>query len=81
MRAPMSSSFKDPRIVAATVIVTALLVGLTGRAGGDRTHDRGIMRWKQTVGLVRWRRNGLKKSEFFVRWCRIGLVTSDWYVG
>jgi hypothetical protein len=30
MRAPMSSSFKDPRIVAATVIVTASLVGLVG---------------------------------------------------
>ena len=28
----------------------------TGRAGGDRTHDRGIMRWLQTVGLVRWGR-------------------------
>src|ERR1035438_9717529 len=24
------------------------------RAGGDRTHDRGIMRWLQTVGMVRW---------------------------
>jgi hypothetical protein len=22
-------------------------------AGGDRTHNRGIMRWEQTVGLVR----------------------------
>jgi hypothetical protein len=27
-----------------------------GRAGGDRTHDRGIMRWEQTVEVVRWRR-------------------------
>jgi len=23
------------------------------RAGGDRTHDRGIMSWEQTVGMVR----------------------------
>jgi len=30
---------------------------MIGRAGGDRTHDRGIMRWLQTVGMVRWRRN------------------------
>jgi hypothetical protein len=37
------------------------------RAGGDRTHDRGIMRWEQTVGVVRW--------------CRIGPVVSVWYVG
>jgi hypothetical protein len=29
------------------------------RAGEDRTHDRGIMRWQQTVGMVRWRRIGL----------------------
>ena len=26
------------------------------RAGGDQTHDRGIMRWLLSVGLVRWRR-------------------------
>jgi hypothetical protein len=24
------------------------------RAGGDRTHDRGIMRWERSVGIVRW---------------------------
>jgi len=28
----------------------------SSRADGDRTHDRGIMRWPQTVGMVRWRR-------------------------
>ena len=26
------------------------------RAGGDRTHDRGIMGWLLSVGLVRWSR-------------------------
>ena len=39
------------------------------------------MRWEQTVGLVRCRRNGLKMSEDFVRCCRISPVVSDWYVG
>ena len=29
------------------------------RAGGDRTHDRGIMRWNHIVVLVRWRRFGM----------------------
>jgi hypothetical protein len=28
------------------------------RAGGDRTHDRGIMRWMRSVGMVRWCRFG-----------------------
>jgi hypothetical protein len=53
----------------------------TGTADGDRTHDRGIMRWEQTVGLVRWRRIGPKKFHLFVRWCRIGPVVSVRYVG
>jgi hypothetical protein len=35
----------------------------TGRAGGDRTHDPGIMRWMQTVGLVRWCPNDPKSEE------------------
>jgi len=30
--------------------------GFMSRAGGDQTHDRGIMRWLLSVGLVRWRR-------------------------
>ena len=29
---------------------------LFGRAGGDRTNDRGIMRWTNLVGMVRWHR-------------------------
>jgi hypothetical protein len=37
-----------------------------GRAGGDRTHDRGIMRWEQTVELVRCCRIGPKINELFV---------------
>ena len=53
----------------------------SSRAGGDRTHDRGIMTWEQSVGLVRWRRIGLQIPELFVRRCRIGPVVSDWYVG
>ena len=51
------------------------------RAGGDRTHDRGIMRWLQTVGVVLWCRSGLDFSEFFVLWCRSRLVGLEWYVG
>jgi len=53
----------------------------SSRAGGDRTHDRGIMRWEQMVELVRWRRIGPKINELFVEWCRFGPAVSDWCVG
>ena len=55
-----------------------------GRAGGDRTHDRGIMRWLQTVGMVRLGRIHLDLKENlsggvgFVRLCRIGLWDETW---
>ena len=51
------------------------------RAGGDRTHDRGIMRWEQTVGVVRWRRFHPDFIRKDVRWRRNGLVVPVWYVG
>jgi hypothetical protein len=81
MRAPMSSSFNHPRFVAATVVVTALLVGISGGAGGDRTHNRGIMRWEQSVELVRRGRIRPGFSASIVRWCWIRPVVLDWYVG
>jgi hypothetical protein len=52
-----------------------------GRAGGDRTHDRGIMRWRQSIGLIRRCRIGPKNAGSFVRWCQFGPVVSDWFVG
>ena len=55
--------------------------GPMSRAGGDRTHDRGIMRWEQSVGLVQWCRFRPGNAEFIVRWRRIGPVVSVWYVG
>jgi hypothetical protein len=52
--------------------------------GGDRTHDRGIMRWEQLVGLVGWRRIGPASSEFFSRrysiapLCQFGMWDETW---
>jgi hypothetical protein len=42
------------------------------------------MRWLQTVGIVRWRRNhpdlkeNLSGGVGFVRWCRIGMWDFPW---
>jgi hypothetical protein len=52
-----------------------------GRAGGDRTHDRGIMRWLQTVGMVLWSRNHPDITGDPVVWCRSRLVESGRCVG
>ncbi len=55
-----------------------------GRAGGDRTHDRGIMRWMQSVGSDRWCRICPELNENSsggvgsVRWCRIGMWDFPW---
>ena len=57
---------------------------LIRRAGGDRTHDRGIMTRKQTAGLVLSRRIGSRFPENtsgrvgLVRWCRIGMWDEMW---
>jgi hypothetical protein len=48
-------------------------------AGGDRTHDRGIMRWERSVGIVRRCRirselkENLSGGFGLVRWRRFGI--------
>ena len=57
---------------------------LIRRAGGDRTHDRGIMRWMHPVGIVQWGRihPDLKENSSgdvgLVRWCWIGMWDEMW---
>src|SRR5665213_1564759 len=48
--------------------------------GGDRTHDRGIMRWEQSVGLVPWCRIRPSFTGIVARWCRFRPVVSVWSV-
>jgi hypothetical protein len=54
------------------------------RAGGDRTHDRRIMRWTHSVGSVPWCRicpvlnENSSGGVGSVRWCRIGMWDFPW---
>jgi hypothetical protein len=62
-------------------ILTSKTTIFPGRAGGDRTHDRGIVRWMRTVRMVSWCRYRLESSGIPVLWCRSRLVELDRYVG
>ena len=54
------------------------------RAGGDRTRDRGITRWRDSVGIVWWGRihpnlkENLSVGVGLVRWRRFGLWDETW---
>lgn len=58
--------------------------GRCSTAGGDRTHDRAIMRWKQSVEMVRWREIGPKDADSqsvgveSVRWRRSRMRVIAW---